>query len=224
MPIRINLLAEAIAEEELRRRDPVKRAIYGGAFLVALSLVWFSSTWLEFMVDKQNLNRLEADIQEQTNNYALVQSNKKKIDEVQKRMNALDELQATRFLQGNLMNALQQMYVSNVALSRLHVDQSYTATPAIAPVTNNFGVVAGRPPQVTEHIALTLDARDSSPNPGGDQMNHFKDGITNQPYFKPLINPVNGVRLAGISPLQTPAESKPFVMFTLECHFTDKKP
>ena len=36
MPIRINLLAEAIADEDLRRRDPVKRAIYGGAFVVAL--------------------------------------------------------------------------------------------------------------------------------------------------------------------------------------------
>ena len=46
MPIRINLLSEALAEEDLRRRDPVKRAIFIGVFLVALSLVWFSSTWL----------------------------------------------------------------------------------------------------------------------------------------------------------------------------------
>jgi len=56
MPIRINLLAEALAEEDLRRRDPVKRAIFIGAFLVALSLVWFSSTWLESMLQKKSLS------------------------------------------------------------------------------------------------------------------------------------------------------------------------
>ena len=36
MPIRINLLAESLAEEDLRRRDPVKRAIIIGALLVAV--------------------------------------------------------------------------------------------------------------------------------------------------------------------------------------------
>ena len=37
---RINLLAEAQAAEELRRRDPVKRATWLGAFLVAAILAW----------------------------------------------------------------------------------------------------------------------------------------------------------------------------------------
>ena len=78
MPIRINLLAEALAEEDLRRRDPVKRAIYGGALLVALSLVWFSSIWLTYVVEKQSLNRVEDAIQAHTNDYAQVQSNAKK--------------------------------------------------------------------------------------------------------------------------------------------------
>jgi len=40
MPIHINLLAEAQAAEELRRRDPVKRGIFLGASLVVLMLVW----------------------------------------------------------------------------------------------------------------------------------------------------------------------------------------
>jgi len=39
MPIRINLLAEAKAAEELRRHDPVKRVIFGGALAVALVFV-----------------------------------------------------------------------------------------------------------------------------------------------------------------------------------------
>jgi hypothetical protein len=220
MPIRINLLADALADEDLRRRDPVKRAIYAGAFVVALSLVWFSSIWLTFVLEKEKLNSIDLEIQTHTNDYALVQSNLKKISDIQRRMDALDALTATRFLQGNLMNALQQLYVPNVAISRLRVDQSYSATPGVAAVTNSYGVVPGRPPAITEHVGLTMDARDFSPNPG-DQVNHFKDAILKQDYFKPVINPITGIRLSGLSAVQTPSDGKPYVMFTLECHFTD---
>ncbi len=145
MPIRINLLADALAEEDLRRRDPVKRAIYGGAFVVALSLVWFSSTWLEFMVESQTLNRIEGTIQVHTNDFEHVRSNLKKIAEVQTRMDALDRLSCARFLQGNLMNAVQQIYVPNVQLNRLRIDQTYSASPAVASRTNSFGVVLAGP-------------------------------------------------------------------------------
>ena len=224
MPIRINLLAEALAEEDLRRRDPVKRAIFLGAFLVALSLVLFSSIWLTYVLAKQKLNTVEAEIQAHTNDYALVQTNLKKIADVKTRMDALDQLSAARFLQGNLMNALQLTYVPNVQLTRLRIDQSYTATPAIPAKTTSFGVIPGRPPAITEHILMTLDARDFSPNPG-DQVNHFKDALLKQDFFKPNIDPISGIRLAGPpSTLQTPGDSKPFVLFTLECRFLDKTP
>jgi len=224
MPIRINLLAEAIADEDLRRRDPVKRAIYGGAFVVALSLVWFSSIWLEYMVEKENLNRIEGNIAIHTNDYALVQSNLKKIGDVQHRMDSLEQLSAARFLQGNLMNALQQTYVPNVQLNRLRMEQTYSTTPGIPSKTNNLGnVVPGRPPTVTEHITLTIDAKDFSTNPG-DQVNRYKDAIAKQEFLTPLLNPTNGVRLSGLSSLQTPSDSKPYVMFSLECRFLDRTP
>lgn len=223
MPIRINLLAEALADEDLRRRDPVKRAIFIGAFLVALSLVWFSSIWLTYMLAKQKLNQVQAEIQSHTNDYAQVQNNLKKISDTQSRMDALQQLSAARFLQGNLMNSLQQTYVPNVQINRLRLEQTYSATAAIPSKTNSVGVIAGRPPTITEHILLTLDAKDFSPNPG-DQVNRFKDVLLKQDYFKPNLDPTNGIRLASLSALQTPADSKPFVLFTLECRFLDKTP
>jgi hypothetical protein len=222
MPIRINLLAEALAEEDLRRRDPVKRAVFIGAFVVALSLVWFSSIWLEYMLDKQKYNQIEADIQAHTNDFMQVQSNQKKIADVQKRMDALDHLSAARFLQGNLMNALQQTYVPNVQLNRLRVEQSYSVKTAPAK-TNSAGVAIAQPSTVTEHLLLTMDAKDFSPNPG-DQINHFKDALIKQDFFKASIDPASGIRLAGPpSAVQTPLDSKPYVMFTIECRF-DKTP
>jgi hypothetical protein len=222
MAIRINLLAEALAAEDLRRRDPVKRALFGGAFFVALSLVWFSSIWLTFVVEKQKLNQIDAEIQQHTNDFAKVQNNLKKITDLQTRMDDLDQLAAARFLQGGLLNALQQTYVTNVQLSHLRVDQSCTATTAVPAKTNSFGVVPGRPPAVTEHVALTLDARDFSANPG-DQVEHFKNTLLQQEYFNARLQ-TNGVRLSALSALQTPMDSKPYVIFSLECRFTDRNP
>ena len=209
MPIRINLLAEALAEEDLRRRDPVKRAIFIGAFLVALSLVWFSSTWLESMLQKKSLSLIQQEKQSRTNDYVLVQSNLKKIADIQKRLDALQLLSATRFLQGNLLNALQQVYVPNVQLTRIRVDQSYTSQST-----------KGSAGTATEHMTLMLDAKDFSPNPG-DQVNHFKSAVAANDFFKASLEATNGVKVTNISPPQT-IGLKPFVILTLECRFPDK--
>ena len=40
MPIRINLLEENLVQEEQRRKDPVKRAVWIGGFVVFLVGLW----------------------------------------------------------------------------------------------------------------------------------------------------------------------------------------
>jgi len=222
MPIRINLLAEALAVEESRRRDPVKRAIFGGAFLVALSLVWFSSVYLTFVVEKQKLNQVDAEIQQHFNESTNVENNWKKVAELKSRMTSLDQLFTNRFLQGNLLNALQQTYVTNVVLNHLRVDQRCIAIPAVPAKTNNAGGTKARPASVAEHVVLTLGARDFSPNPG-DQVEHFKDALFQQAYFHARLQ-TNGIRLSSLSGLQGLADAKPYVMFSLECRFTDQNP
>lgn len=164
---------------------------------------------------------MEAEIETHTNDYAHVMDNTKKIADVQRKLGALKQLNAERFLQGNLLNALQQTYVPNVMLIHMRVDQTYSQTEAQAPKTNNFGVVPGRPAMVTEHVIVNMDARDYSPNPG-DQVNHYKDALQQQDYFKTVLNPANGVRLSALTPVQTEKEGKPFVTFSLECRFQDR--
>jgi hypothetical protein len=221
MPIRINLLSEALAEEDLRRRDPVKRTIYMGAFFVVLSLVWFSSTWLEYMVDKGKLTRIQGAIQDRTNDYARVQGNLKGIADTKKHLDALDQLASARFLQGNLLNALQHTYVTNVQLVRLRVNQSSSPVPAVPARAGS--AAAAYSPAMIQHVSLTMDAKDFSANPG-DQVNHFKDALGRQEYFSHYLDASNGIRLSSLSALQTPSDNKPFVMFTLECRFLDKTP
>ncbi len=222
MPIKVNLLAEAQAEEDLRRRDPVKRAIFVGAFLVALTLVWFSSILLEHIMASQQLSSVQGQIQLRTNDYASVQIKLKKITEAQKKLDALQKLSDLRFLQGTLMNAFQMLYVPNVELTRLRVTENYSATAAVPAVTNLYGVVPGRPGGATEHIMISVDAKDFSANPG-DQVNRFQDVLVGQEYFKGNLNATNGVRLANLSAPQSSFDnSKPYVLFTVECRFPDK--
>ncbi len=221
MPIRINLLNEALEEEELRRRDPVKRSIFIGAFLVALSLVWFSSTWLEYKLTQQRKNTVDIEIDAHTNEFAQVQFNQKKINDGMRQLDALLQINTNRFLQGNLLNGLQQVYVPNVQLLRVKLEQNFTQTAGTPDKTNDFGVLAGRPPTVTQHIVMTLDAKDASPNPG-DQVNRYKDALIRNPFFKSNLDTTNSVKLTTLSSPQIGLNGKPFVSFTLECRFNDR--
>ena len=221
MPIRINLLAETQAAEELRRHDPVKRMIFCGAFLVALMLVWSSSLQLESMLAKKEVSDRQTQIQAHTNEFTRVQSDQKQMAAVKGKLEALKKMTNSRFLQGNLLNALQQINVDGVRLMRIRVDQSYAYTPGALPQNDGDRTIPGRPGTVKEKIVVSLDARDSSANPG-DQVNKFKAAVANQSYFKETLNKTNGVQLAyQISAPQVGADGKPFVTFTLECNFPE---
>jgi len=221
MPIRINLLAESLAEEDLRKRDPVKRSIIAGGLLVAISLVWFSSSWLESFMANSKLSSIDGEIQSHTNDYSQVLANQKKIAEAQRRLDALQKLNTTRFLQGNLMEAFQKIYVPNVQVTRVRLDQNYAITPGSPAVTNSYGVVPGKLGSSVERISLAVDAKDLSANPG-DQVNHYKDMLIGQDFFKTQLNQTNGVRLSNLSSPQSQGDTRPYVMFTLECRFLDK--
>ncbi len=202
-------MTDALAEQESRKRDPAKRAVYVGVLVVVMMLVWFSSILLEHMVDKSNLDRVQSEIQARTSDYNLAQANLKTLHTAQDRLHALDKLSSARFLQGNLMNALQQLYVSNVNLMRIEISQHYTGSGADAKVQ-----------AITESTVLTLDSKDFSPNPG-DQVNHYKDAIAQLDYFKTSLTTNDGVKLSSLSPPQSAPGSSPSVLFTITCRFLD---
>jgi hypothetical protein len=133
----------------------------------------------------------------------------------------LQKLTSDRFLQGNLLNALQQATVPGVQLMRLRVDQTYLASDATAPQTNDAIIGPGIPGTVTEKIVVLLDARDFS-NSLGDQVNKFKDAISLEPYFQAELDKTNGVRLTNLSPPQVDPDGKPSVLFTLQCPYPDQ--
>ena len=224
MPIRLNLLAEARALEEARRRDPVKRGIWIGGLLVTLMLVWSSSVQVKTMIAKRGLSQVENQIGARTNKYRVVQDNQRKVDEIRNKLTSLHQLTANRFQQGTFLNALQQTTVEEVQLTRVKVEQIYFSTEETKPKTNSEGqVTLGKPPTARESISVTLVAKDSGAVPG-DQIKRFKEVVSTNMFFQIQLGRTNAARLAFVGTPTPPAQgdSKPFLPFTMECKFPEK--
>lgn len=221
MPIRLNLLAEAQAAEDLRRRDPVKRAMWIGAFLVALMLGWSVYVFVISLVAEKELNQAKARVTERNGEYQAVIDDQRKLGEVRKNLNALRQLATNRFLAGNLMNALQQTVIDDVALVRLKTDQLFLLNEETKPRTNGDRVLPGKPATVTERIVITLDAKDYSANPG-DEVTKYKDVVANASYFQALLGKTNEVRMFNLSQPTHPPDGPAYVSFTLECRLPER--
>jgi len=223
MPIRINLLAEAQALEELRRRDPVKRAIWVGAGLVTLVLIWSGSLYAKGLIQRSELSRIETELDSHKNEYQRVLDNQKQLADTNRRLGALLQLAANRHLHGNVLQALQQTVLDDVQLTRIKTTQEYVMTAATKARTNEAGIVLpSKPATTTERITLTLDAKDWSANPG-DQVNRFKEHLAAAPYFRDMLGKTNEIGLRNLSPPQQDGETgKAYVLFTLECRYPEK--
>lgn len=222
MPIRLNLLAEAQAAEEQRRRDPVKRALWIAALLTALMLVWASSLQLKAMIANQELQRVVGQMSAQTNDYKKVIESQKRINDFNHRLVSLHALSTNRFLAADLLDALQRAVLEEVRLSQLRVEQAYALVEGTKPKTNAAGVTPGRPPSATERITLTFEGSDSSPSPG-DEVAKFKDLLSRQPYFEAHLGRTNGLNLKSLSaPQVSPESGRAIVLFTLEAKFPPK--
>jgi hypothetical protein len=222
MPIRLNLLAEAQAIEEQRRKDPVKRAIWGAVLLIAAVLAWASSLQLKAIVSNSALSTIVADMNACTNEYKQVVEMQKKTSDMTQKLVALQSLSANRFLNGSLLNALQQTTVENVQFVHLRLNQSYHLAEETKPRTNGVTVIPGTPAKVTEKLVLTLDGADSSPNPG-EQVAKMKDTISTYTYFQENLDSSNPVLWKNSSsPQISPDTGKAVVNFTLECRYSEK--
>ena len=223
MPIRLNLLAEAHAAEEERRRDPVKRAVWLAALVIALILAWSSYLQLRTALASSDVSRMEAQLGARTNEFQQVLDHQKKTAEMNEKLRVLRLLTANRFLNGTLLNALQQTTAQDVQLVRLKVDQFYTRVEATKAHTNEDNVVTkARPASATERIAVNFDGIDSSASPG-DQVSRFKIVLATNAYFKEMLTQTNSINLKSLSPVQVaPVTGKPCVMFTLECRYSEK--
>lgn len=222
MPIRLNLLAEAQASEDLRRRDPAKRVVWVAALLISLMLVWSISLFFKSMLAGSELSAIQTQMNTRTNQYQHVQDNQKKAADIKAKLAALNQLATNRFLNGTLLNALQQTTSDDVQLLRLRVEQTYIVREEAKSRTNV--TTSATPPKaaaVTEKIVVTLDGKDVSQS--GDRYDKFKDALADNPYFQSALGKTNGVILKNFLPAAATSDlDKKAVHFSLECRYEEK--
>lgn len=223
MPICINLLAEAMAAEELRRKDPVKRAIFGAGAVVFMFALWSASLQFKITASQGELSGLDARWKDLEKTYQVALDTRKRASEVEKKLTAVEQMTANRFLWGTAFNAVQQTLngVEDVHVMRLRTEQSYTQSEEVQPRKEGSRMVPGRPPTAAERITITLDAVDSSAQPGS-QVSRFKESIALVPFFASALQKTNGVLLTSLSAPQSGALGRPQVNFTLQCFFPEK--
>lgn len=224
MAIRINLLAEAQAAEEQRRKDPVKRAAIAGGFLVFLVVLWAGTLQLKILASKSELNSIDAKWKRIEQSYQTAVEAQRTAIEAEQKLSMLHQMSTNRFLWGNVFNAFQQSFqgVIDVQTVRLRTEQIYVTTEAIKPRTNANKTIPGRPASATEKVNMTIDAMDIGAQPG-DSVNSFKETLASQSYFKDHLAKTNSVLLTSRSAPQTsPTGSGQFVAFSLQCNFPEK--
>ena len=229
MPIRINLLAEQQEADELRRRDPVKRATWVGGFLVGVLAVWCGYLQVRLMAATSEVNRYASEWKRLESDFKKVSANMEAATEAERKWAALQALATNRFLWANPLNAMQFVMVTadEVQITALRTSQSYTITEPVKPSTNTVGNVSrGKPGTSREKVTVTLDGRDTSKEAkdpskrSTDGVFKLQEAINNYPYFK--TNLVKS-QLITRSPDQIDPNNptKRFSTFTLGCEFPE---
>jgi hypothetical protein len=225
MPIRINLLAEAIELEELRRRDPVKRAIYAACGIVGLFLVWAASKQVLIFAQQRRLTDVENQIKQASTEYEQVHKNQQKLKEIRSKLDALTMLATNRLLQASTLNALQKATVDDIQVTRLKVSQNYSAIAAENPkvIEATGRTIPGTPAKTIEQISFSIEARDTSIRPGEEVLNNWRQSLGDGPFFRDLLSRTNEFRLTSRGAPQTPPGSqRPSVTLTLEARVPDR--
>ncbi|MEO6035837.1 MAG: hypothetical protein ABIQ35_11325 [Verrucomicrobiota bacterium] len=193
MPIQINLLAEAQAAEEMRRRDPVKRSLLGCGAVIALALVWCLFTQWQIFRANAAFQKNEARWKSMEARHTEVTGNLKKSNEIERKLAALARLSTNRFLLGSALNALQQTMVDKVQAMRLKTDQVFTYVEPVPAKTNSSKVIPGKPAAAIEKVAITIEAKDW--RPADQNYNKYKEAIAKANVQSPTkvegSNPLN---------------------------------
>ena len=219
MPIYIDLLSEDHEAEEMRRKDPVKRAIFAGAALVVLSLLYWGYQQTAIMSINSEIAGKQSEWDGIESDFQLVTTNLSETASVERLLTDLYDYSTNRFLWAPVMSALQFHATPGIEIYRVRSEQKFTF---IEPEVKKKKVVA--PAKTTESIQFWVDARDSNIPPGGDKVNQFKQNLSKLEIFASQLEPVNGVLLTTLKPpVEDPNNpGSQYVDFTLQFKYPER--
>jgi hypothetical protein len=226
MPIRINLLAEAQAAEDLRRRDPVKRGIWIGGFLVALVLLWCGKLQVDIWHEGMTRGRLEKDWAIKEPKFKVLLATQERTDRLGVLFDGLDRYSTNRFLWANVLNAIESSEIEDIQLTRIRGEQVFEVVNSVSTTntTANGPDIKHKPGSSTEKIRLVLEARDY--NNQNQTWTKYKEALADNKFFKRHLKKGEGFVLDGTqsAPMRDPADPlHEYVSFSLVTHLPEVK-
>ncbi|MFM2082358.1 MAG: hypothetical protein RL380_1049 [Verrucomicrobiota bacterium] len=221
MPIRLNLLAEAKALEEMRRRDPVKRALWIGAACAGVLILWAGYIQFQIFLAKKQVSSQTTQLTVLQQKFDAITAKKNELIAIEEKFGKLELLHTNRFLWASVLNAVQQACIGEVQVTSLHCDTAYK-TVELPPKPGAKITKVSRPETETSiRTSLLIDAKDFGANPG-DSVGKFKNSLAANVYFRSLLRS-NEVTLRSLSaPTVDGISGKGVVMFSFDCKFPDK--
>jgi hypothetical protein len=222
MPIRINLLAEAQAAAEMRRKDPVKRGIWIAGFLVCVVILWIAKLQLDISYEKRNYSNVEADWKSKMSKYSTVTNEQVRTGEVDGKLAELDMLHTNRFLWAPVFDALQKTMVDQVQVTKLIGAQSFVKEDG-----HDIGSGNTRkhvPGAMVLKVGLNVEAEDLKPS--DENYNKFKESLGTFDFFATRLKRRDGFVMDGVlGPLTAdPVDpNRQFRSFTLASHFPEAR-
>ncbi len=215
MPIKINLLAEEQANEELRRKDPVKRAGMAAGAVVALVLLWAGINWFGLMGLSKQLEGLNAELEDLKKPATEAKASQKKIRDTEYKMEMLKKMSAARPLWAPVLDTLQRSVMEDVQVLRIKADQIYQVTPAFVPPRGS--TLKPKPASSKQLITMTIEAQDNSERL--DSYNRLREQLASA--LKTHMGTNGTVSLKTLNQARENEDGKKYLTFSLECSFTE---
>jgi hypothetical protein len=222
MPIRINLLAESFAQEEQRRKDPVKRAVWIAGFVVFLAVLWTLRVQGRLMAARSELARDSAAFTAIEKKSAVAIEENRAIGDIEVKLNALSRYSTNRFLWGSALHAVQTAITDDIQFTRLRMSQNFRNIEGEPPRKSGGKTIPGKPGGAVETVTITVDAKDYA-RPADQNYNRLKASLTTNSFFSQFLKGTDGFKLSSVSqPVADPVEpGKQFIAFTVDAVFPE---
>src|SRR5687767_8177834 len=125
MPIRINLLAEAQAAEDARRRDPIKRAAVLGGALVILTFAWTLMTFMQVKARRAEFINADSAFKSVDEKAKGVRNIQAEAGDLERRLISLDRYSTNRILWATMLDSLQRATAPQIRLKSITSNQRY---------------------------------------------------------------------------------------------------
>lgn len=194
----------------MRRKDPVKRSVWIGAFVVFVVLLVSATLQFKIIAARSDLSRLSSSWKEIEKQVIEINDRRNSTAELEQKLSALDQFTTNRMLWANTLDALQRTVVDGVQLVSVRTEQTFTLNEAPRPTAKST---------VTERITVKLLGKDFR---AGEQVPKFKDALQAYPYFESLLDKTNKIQLTSLSAPNFEG-GRPSRTFGLQLSFQEKE-